>query len=143
MKAEDAISLLREAAGVMADRLPDDCVWSRTSWRAIDENALRHVYSEDWAQLSRNTGLLAESAAAVRKGAGGAVAERIREIAADFDPALCDPIFLGANAAEGPYVVIDGNHRVTAITLCRPDGVEELPVILAVSKSAPIRKWEG
>ena len=99
--------MLGAVAGGMVDRLPDDCAWLRTEWAAIEPASLRHVYSEDWAALSGGTGRLDESAAAVREGAKGAVADRVRWLAANLEVARCGPIFLGANEASGPFVVID------------------------------------
>jgi hypothetical protein len=142
MKAEQARAMLGAVAGGMVERLPDDCAWLRTEWAALDPASLRHVYSEDWAALSGGTGRLDESAAAVREGAEGAVADRVRWLAANFEIARCGPIFLGANEASGPFVVIDGNHRATAIRMGALSGLAALPVIVAVSKSAPIWKWE-
>lgn len=142
MKAEQALAMLGAAAGGMVDRLPDDCAWLRTEWAAIDPGSLRHVYSDDWAALSRGTGRLDESVAAIRDGAKGDVADRVRWLAANFEIARCDPIFLGANEASGPFVVIDGNHRATAIRMAALTGLAALPVIVAVSKSAPIWNWE-
>ena len=62
-----------------------------------------------------------------------------------FDPALCDPLILGANnSEEGPDILIDGNHRATALTLRRlrnPDASRvNLTFFLAVS-GQPIRVW--
>ncbi|MHC4940087.1 MAG: hypothetical protein ACYTHK_14050 [Planctomycetota bacterium] len=133
MRADDALP------PEMAARLPGDVAWSRTTWRAIDPSALRHPYSEDWDELSCGTGRLTETAAAVRNGMDGAIPDRIRSIAETLDPERLGLIFLGANDPEGPFVVLDGNHRATALLVGGID--HDAPIRLAISKT-PIWNWE-
>ncbi|MHC4954655.1 MAG: hypothetical protein ACYTGZ_12285 [Planctomycetota bacterium] len=142
-----AVELVR-GAGAMLEKLPDDCVWFQGTWSELDPAALRHVYSEDWAAASASTGSLERTARLLLEGgASSPVLERVTAIAAQFDRSRCDPLLLGANNVEqGPFVIIDGNHRATAILLRAAMGdpvpVGDLPIVVAMTKSQPIWSWD-
>lgn len=78
-------------------------------------------------------------------GEGALAAAWVRELARDFDPARAGCLVLGTNSlSEGPFTLLDGNHRASASLLSRRDGAAEAgvlwPVVLA-SSSRPLAPW--
>jgi hypothetical protein len=131
-------------------KLPADRRWFAGSWPTDELGLLVHTPCEVFAILSAGSGRVSATAQRLAdgtafQGVAEGPARLIRTLAAEWDACAAGTLVLGANDSEvGPWMLLDGNHRATALELRRLRGAEQaavaIPVVLALS-ARPLRPW--
>ena len=134
----------------LGTKLPDDRRWFSGLLPEESIGGLLHTPCEAFNTLSGGSGCLHDTAEllagdALPDGEAQEPARWIRELAASFDPERLGTLALGANDLEaGPWMLLDGNHRATALLLRRrrePSAAHvAVPVVLALS-ARPLNPW--
>ena len=136
----------------MLDKLPADCEWFRFT---ADESLLqrcRHIYHESWKTFSSGSGKPTATARHIAEQERLIPPElpdhvtHIKKLAAEFTAEKCGPIILGTNDIDnGLFVLIDGNHRASALCLRQYLQADRESVALeffVACSSQPIWTWE-
>lgn len=134
----------------LSPKLPPDVRWHAGELDEARVGELTHVHCETFRLLSEGSGRVSVTARRLHRsaptvGEAARPAEWIRELAADFDAGRAGSLVLGANDLEGgPWMLLDGNHRASALLLRRlidPDAdALRLPAVLALSER-PLAPW--
>ena len=140
----------RHVEGMLA-KLPEDCDWFRYRADETLYDRSRHVYHESWRALSNGSGKPTSTAQCIAEEAGSIASEysgqvdHIKKLAESLIPEKCSPIILGTNDIQsGLFMLIDGNHRMSALCLGRrlhkADVIHRIEFFVA-SSSQPIWDW--
>jgi hypothetical protein len=119
---------------------PADVQWFAVLLHANDVADLRYIRQDGWDSRS-----VADGAEVVK--VGGILArpestEKIRAIAAQIEKGTFEsrqPLIVVANDPAGPFTLLDGHHRATALALAQVPVDRQVPALLGVS--ALMKDW--
>jgi hypothetical protein len=119
---------------------PADVQWFSVLLDASEVADLRYIRQDGWDSRSA-----VEGAEIIK--AGGILAkrestEKIKAIAAQIEKGMFEsrqPLVIVAEGSEGPFTLLDGHHRATALALAEVRQGRRVPALLGVSAS--MRGW--
>ncbi len=148
---ETQITPLDENVRRLLSSLPADHSWYRGLINESDIQHFMHIYHPSWARLSGGSGRVMDSARTIAfleeiHGQDQAQIEKIHKLARNFSFVSGSPLIACANdLQQGPFLLLDGNHRASALLLRRLWHAEapqhKLTIFVAVSASQPIWQW--